>query len=204
MKHNDTWLELKKVKKSYGSHNVLKDINFSLTKGTILGIVGENGAGKSTLLKIIVGLLKPTHGSVLMHGSFGYCPQEAELFLDLSILEHYHYFAAAYGVMNPDNLTYFRALCQRYQLARYMHTRVHALSAGTRQKLNLVLALIHRPDVLILDEPYSGFDWESYMIFWQHTKELVLANSSIIVVSHLIHDHTHLNVLLNLKEGLLS
>lgn len=204
MKNNEAWLELKHVKKSYGTHVVLKEINFSLSKGTILGIVGENGAGKSTLLKIIVGLLKPTDGSVLMHGSFGYCPQEAELFLDLNILEHYHYFAAAYDVTNLEHRTYFYALCERYQLTRYMHTRVHDLSAGTRQKLNLVLALIHQPDILILDEPYNGFDWESYTIFWHHTKELVLAHKSIIVVSHLIHDHTHLNELLNLKEGFLS
>jgi ABC-type multidrug transport system ATPase subunit len=198
------WLELDHITMSYGQNVVLKDLSFSLAKATIMGIVGENGAGKSTLLKIIVGLLKPVHGTVLMHGRFGYCPQEAELFLDLTPFEHYRYFAAAYDLATVDNAHYFQNLCERYQLTRFMHIRVQHLSAGTRQKLNLVLALIHQPEVLILDEPYSGFDWESYTIFWQHTKELTKTNTSILVVSHLIHDQTHLDSLLQLKEGFLS
>lgn len=197
-------LKILGVKKYYRNNLVLKDINFTLDTGSIVGIVGENGAGKSTLLKIIVGLLKPSAGSVSFQGTFGYCPQGAELFSDLSVLEHFEYFRAAYNLERTSSKTNFLKLCERYKLQNFLPVQVHKLSAGTQQKLNLVLSLFQKPDFLILDEPYTGFDWECYNIFWQHTKDLLKTGTSILIVSHLIHDHGHLDRLLCLSDGVLS
>ena len=146
---------------------VLQGASLEVRPGELVGLVGENGSGKSTLMQIIVGLLKRDGGSVELDGALGYCPQLPELWDKLTVAEHLRMFAAAYRLDEATAKASTDRLLEELGFRRYLDYRVEALSGGTRQKLNLALALLHEPQVLLLDEPYAGFDWETYLRFWE-------------------------------------
>jgi ABC-2 type transport system ATP-binding protein len=199
----ETLLTVEDVAKAYGKHEVLRGVALELRRGELVGIVGENGAGKSTLLRVLVGLLKPDRGRVHLDGRFGYCPQDHTVFDALTVAENVAYFARAYGLGPGDKqyLAWRLSLLERLDFARYEHTRVAHASGGTRQKLNLMLSLLHQPDVLILDEPYAGFDWETYLRFWELATDLRGAGRSLLIVSHLVYDRERLDRLYHLRDG---
>jgi ABC-type multidrug transport system ATPase subunit len=198
-------LQAERIAKSFGSHRVLNDVSLEMRRGEIAGIVGENGAGKSTLLKILIGLLAPGAGKVFARGTIGYCPQEAVAFETLTVSENFQYFATAYGLRRNGNAGSWKAakedLLGYFNFGQYENRLVSELSGGTKQKLNLSLALLHAPDILILDEPYAGFDWETYLRFWDYTEKLQAKGKSILIVSHLVNDRTKFDNLYALKEG---
>jgi ABC-2 type transport system ATP-binding protein len=197
-------LEANGIAKSYGRfgrHPVLRDVSFSVQPGALVGIVGENGAGKSTLLKILSGALRPDRGRVTVDGALGYCPQEVILNETLSVEQHLQYFRAAYRL--PD-LRRAGELVERLAYRPYWHATVATLSGGTRQKLNLTLALMHDPQVLLLDEPYQGFDWETYLRFWELAAELRARGRAVLVISHLVFEQQHFDALYQLQGGRLQ
>jgi ABC-type multidrug transport system ATPase subunit len=185
---------------SYGRHHVLRGVSFDLEPGTLAGIVGENGAGKSTLLKILAGELRPDAGQVEMAGALGYCPQDVILNAALTVDQHLDYFRAAYGIANSRRAG---ELLERLGFTRYRSSLVSTLSGGTKQKLNLTLALMHDPDILLLDEPYQGFDWETYLRFWELAAELRNRGRSIVVISHLLFEQRRFDALYQLEDGCL-
>jgi len=187
--------------KSFGRRQVLRGVSFSVTAGTLVGIVGENGAGKSTLLKILVGELRPDQGTVKRRGTNGYCPQAPTLNEALTVAQHLDYFAAAYGLAD---LSYGRELVDRLAYENYRGDRIGALSGGTQQKLNLTLALMHKPAVLLLDEPYQGFDWETYRRFWDLVAELRADGRAVLVISHLLFEQRRFDRIFRLKSGRLE
>ncbi|GGR10143.1 ABC-type multidrug transport system ATPase subunit [Streptomyces netropsis] len=191
-------LRVHDVHKSYRSRRVLRGVSFSLEPGTLAGVVGENGSGKSTLLRILCGQIAADSGSVEHGGSLGYCPQETVLNDSLTVDQHLIWFRTAYGLEGTDRAG---ELLEELGFAEYRHTRVDALSGGTRQKLNLTLALMHDPDVLLLDEPYQGFDWETYLRFWDVAARLRERGRCVLVVSHLAWDTQRLDVVLRLRHG---
>jgi ABC-2 type transport system ATP-binding protein len=195
-------LSVRHVAKAFGRNHVLVDANLSIAPGEIAGVTGENGSGKSTLLSIIVGRLRPDSGSVAAAGRIGYCPQEMLVFDTLTVRENFRYFAAAYG--RTDWPVRMRDLLGRLNFERYADTPVSHLSGGTRQKLNLAVAYLHEPDILVLDEPYSGFDWETYLHFWDLTAELRERNRAVVVVSHLVHDRARFDSLYRVVAGRLE
>lgn len=184
--------------RSFGRHHVLKGVSFAVEPGTLVGIVGENGAGKSTLLRILAGELRPNRGTVERFGRIGYCPQLPVLNEALTVHQHLAYFAAAYQL---DDLSYADQLIQRLGYQRYHDARAQTLSGGTQQKLNLTLALMHHPAVLLLDEPYQGFDWETYLRFWDLVSELRREGRAVLVISHLIFEQAKFDHLFRLGEG---
>jgi ABC-type multidrug transport system ATPase subunit len=192
------------IAKAYGSfrrHYVLREVSFTVASGTLVGIVGENGAGKSTLLKVLAGEMRPDRGRVKLEGALGYCPQEVILNDMLSVAQHLEYFAAAYGIRDlrrADELVHQLA----YQ--QYQHATVATLSGGTKQKLNLTLALMHDPRVLLLDEPYQGFDWETYLRFWDLASALRARGCAVLVISHLVFDQQRFDALYQLRDGRLQ
>jgi ABC-2 type transport system ATP-binding protein len=194
-------LHAQDLAKSYGRHHVLQGVTFSVERGTLAGIVGENGAGKSTLLRILAGELRPDRGSVVMTGTLGYCPQAAVLNAVLTVDQHLDYFRAAYHL---SNLRRAGELVERLNFGEYRHTPVGSLSGGTQQKLNLTLALMHEPDILLLDEPYQGFDWETYLRFWDLADELRQRGCAILVISHLVFDQQRFDRLYHLEHGRLA
>jgi ABC-2 type transport system ATP-binding protein len=183
-----------------GPHVVLRDATFSISPGALLGIVGENGSGKSTLLKILAGELRPDAGRVDMDGTLGYCPQDVILNAALTVDQHLDYFRAAYGV---TDLRRADELVERLGYARYRSSVVATLSGGTRQQLNLSLASMHDPDILLLDEPYQGFDWETYLRFWDLAAELRDRGRSVVIISHLLFDQRRFDALYKLESGCL-
>uniref|UniRef100_A0AAU2VH86 ABC transporter ATP-binding protein n=1 Tax=Streptomyces sp. NBC_00003 TaxID=2903608 RepID=A0AAU2VH86_9ACTN len=200
MPGNDLVLCVGDVHKSYGRRPVLCGASLELSAGQVVGIVGENGAGKSTLLRILVGDLKMDSGTVEHEGQLGYCPQKTVLHEAFTVDQHLRYFQVAYGL---DRLDRALELLEALNFTEYRHQRVHTLSGGTRQKLNLTLALMHNPRLLLLDEPYQGFDWETYLRFWDLAKSLRESGCSVLVVSHLAYDTDRLDAVYHLAEGTL-
>ena len=199
-------LDVEHVEKSYGRSPVLRDITFQIGPGEIIGITGENGSGKSTLLNLIVGRLRADSGTIIHTGRFGFCPQELLLFESLTVEENLRYFGRAYGLSQwvetwRDPAT---TLLDRFRCDRYLRMTVNQLSGGTKQKLNLILAFLHSPDLLVLDEPYAGLDWETYLAFWEYARELRAEGRSILVVAHLIFDSAQLNAVYKLAGGVLE
>jgi ABC-2 type transport system ATP-binding protein len=194
-------LSVRDVSRSFGRHPVLSSVSFTVAQGEIVGITGENGSGKSTLLRIVVGLLGADRGTVERHGSLGHCDQEPLVFPDLTIAEHFRYLGRAYGLAQPAWASARDELLARFNFARYLHMPAGRLSGGTRQKLHLSLALLHRPSLLVLDEPYQAFDWETYLRFWAYAGELRARGASILVVSHLAHERARFDRLLELRDG---
>jgi ABC-type multidrug transport system ATPase subunit len=194
-------LQASHIAKAFGSKQVLKDVSFSMEKGSLIGIVGENGSGKSTLLNILVGRYAADQGEIQLKGKIGFCPQKPLIFPQLTVDEHFQYFAAAYQLAGEEWEISREKLLEQFHFEKYRKQRVATLSGGTQQKLNLSLALLHEPEILILDEPYNGFDWETYQRFWAYSSALKEKGHAILVVTHLVTD-THLfDHIFHLNEG---
>jgi ABC-2 type transport system ATP-binding protein len=197
-------LEARGLAKRLGRRQVLAGVDLIVGRGEVVGICGENGSGKSTLMRVLAGLLPSDSGEVQRHDTLGYAPQVPLLYDQLSAWEHFHYFAAARGLSRQAWEDGAQQLLDRYRFAQWRGHPVAALSGGTQQKLNLALALLANPTVLLLDEPYGGFEWETYLRFWEHVRELRTAGRSLVVVSHLFYDRADLDRTLVLQDGRLS
>lgn len=183
------------------SFEVLDGVTLDVSRGELVGLVGENGSGKSTLLQIIVGLLDRDAGTIERPRRLGYCPQQAMLWDKLTVDEHFALFARAYGMDDAARQRSVDEMLEELQFERYRGYRVEALSGGTRQKLNLGLALMHEPQLLLLDEPYSGFDWETYVRFWEMSERRRDAGMGILIVSHLLSERDRLDRIYTLRAG---
>jgi len=173
----------------------------TLPPGEVVGIVGENGSGKSTLMRILVGALDADEGAVSRGTTVGWCPQEPLLYDKLTVAETFALFGEAYG-MDDDAVAAARdRLADRLDFERFLDYRVDHLSGGNRQKVNLAVALMHDPDVLLLDEPYTGFDWETYLAFWELTEDLRARRTAVAIISHLISERERFDRILELRDG---
>jgi ABC-type multidrug transport system ATPase subunit len=191
-------LRIRGVCKGYGGRQVLRGVDLDVPAGTLVGVVGENGAGKSTLLRIAVGQLAPDSGTVARTGAVGYCPQRAVLNGAFTIGQHLRLFQMAYRLPTLERAG---ELMEVLALTGCRRQPVGELSGGTQQKLNLLIALMHDPQLLVLDEPYQGFDWDTHQRFWTLAADLRDRGRSIIVVSHLLHDLHHFDVIAQLRQG---
>ena len=180
---------------------VLIGADLDVGAGELVGLVGENGSGKSTLMKIIVGLLERDAGTVKRDGKLGYCPQIPLLWEKLTVGEHFELFARAYELAPAEAASAAESLLDELQFDRYRSYRIEELSGGTRQKLNLALALMHKPQLLLLDEPYSGFDWETYLRFWEMSERRRDEGMGILIVSHFLSERDRLDRIYALRDG---
>jgi ABC-2 type transport system ATP-binding protein len=159
-------LVVENISKNYGDQKALDNISFSIKKGEIVGFLGPNGAGKSTLMKILTTYLKADSGSAIVNEfnvvseqknvqkSVGYLPEHNPLYLDLYVREYLRFNADVYGVTK----TRIEEVIELTGLTSESHKKIGALSKGYRQRVGLATALLHQPDVLILDEPTTGLD----------------------------------------------
>jgi len=183
---------------------VLSGVDVTLAEGEIVGIVGGNGSGKSTLMKILVGALQADTGEITRHGTIGWCPQETLLYDRLTVAETFALFGEAYDLTEERVRNRRDELAERLDFEQFLDYRIDHLSGGNRQKVNLAIALLHEPDLLLLDEPYTGFDWETYLAFWELTETLVANGTAIAIISHLISERERFDRILELGDGTLT
>jgi len=160
-------LRIDGLTKKYGDKTALDRVEFSVPAGEIFGFIGPNGAGKSTTMRIIMGVLEATSGEVTWEGrsltrdvrrTFGYMPEERGLYQKMKVSEQVRYFGELYGMTAADARTESDLLLDQLELGSYRNQEVQALSLGNQQRAQLAVALVHRPRLLVLDEPFSGLD----------------------------------------------
>ena len=183
------------------SVEVLRGADIELRAGEVVGLVGENGSGKSTLMKILVGALDADAGNVTRSGKLGYCPQTPLLYPRLTCDEHFGLFAYAYGMPTHDAEASRKAIYDSLGFGKYAATRADQLSGGTLAKLNLGLALLADPQILLLDEPYAGFDFDTYQRFWELVAARRTQGRTILIVSHFVVDEERFDRIVELRDG---
>lgn len=183
------------------SRQVLKGADLRMDPGEVVGLVGENGSGKSTLMKILVGELAADAGTVFHEGVLGYCPQQPLVYGRLTCDEHFELFGHAYGMTREDELKSRREIYAALGFERYAATRADQLSGGTLAKLNLGLALLADPDLLLLDEPYAGFDWDTYQKFWVLVAQRRASGRSVLIISHFVVDEERFDRIVEVRDG---
>lgn len=174
------------ITKRFRRTMVLENVNLDVHAGEVVALTGENGAGKSTLLRICAGLLRADEGTIRVSGPIGYCPQATGLFELLTADDHLVMFGRGAGMSREEGLRRGRAILAEFDFPRGEKAVTRDLSGGTRQKLNLALALLADPDVLLLDEPYQGFDHGTYINFWDHCEKWRQQSKAVVVVTHML------------------
>ena len=186
-------VDVDNVVKSFGTMRALDGITLRVKAGEIYGLLGPNGSGKTTLIRAIVGLVAPDSGTVTVLGSrmpnldilgsVGYMTQAAALYPDISVEENLRFFAAISGAdSNVDEVLKVVELDQR------RNSVVATLSGGMRQRCSLACALVHRPRLLLLDEPTVGVDPQLRVQFWEHFRQLAAAGTTILISSHVMDE----------------
>jgi ABC-2 type transport system ATP-binding protein len=190
-------LEVRGVTKRYRRRTVLSDVDLTVRAGQVAAVVGANGCGKSTFLRVCAGLTAADHGTVRVHGRLGYCPQAGGTSEFLLPDEHFVLVGAGRGMSRAAarhaGHGYAAALDWTPDATQARH-----LSGGTWQKLNLVLARLGEPDVLLLDEPYQGFDRGTYLDFWRQVWRWRDTGTAIVVVTHLLNQLDTVDLVLDL------
>lgn len=184
-------IDIQGITKKYGNLTALDNVTFSVPEGMMFGLIGPDGAGKTTLYRILTTLLYPDTGTATVAGldtirdykkirvEIGYMPERFSLYPDLTVNENLHFFASLFGVRVKDNYDLIAPIFN--QLAKFPNRRAGALSGGMKQKLALGCALIHRPKVLLLDEPTTGVDAVSRSEFWDMLATLKEKGITILV-----------------------
>ena len=180
---------------------VLSGADLRLAPGEVVGLVGENGSGKSTLMRILVGDLRADAGTVMTSGPIGYCPQRPVVYPRLTCDEHFELFGKAYRMSRSQELAGRHDLYATLGFERYASVRADQLSGGTLAKLNLGLALLPDPDLLLLDEPYAGFDWDTYLRFWELVADRRGRGRSVLIISHFVVDEERFDRLVEVRDG---
>jgi ABC-2 type transport system ATP-binding protein len=181
-------LEIRGVSKRFDATQALEDVSLALHPGEIHALLGENGAGKSTLMSICARLLTPHAGTLRIEGRVGYCPQIPGLHDLLTADEHLALFSPALGLSREEGVRRGRELLSEFGFPVRERSQVRHLSGGSQQKLNLALALLGGARLLLLDEPYQGFDHGSYMNFWDHVASWSEQGLAVVVVTHMLQD----------------
>jgi len=189
-------LEIQDIHKWFGSHHVLDGFSLRVEQGEIVGLLGTNGCGKSTVLKIVCKLLSLDAGEVLLMGKplselsyrarglVGLCSQDAALYPDLLPAENLHFFARLYGLLDQDRQHRVAELMKIFELEKFANTPVGQLSGGWQQRLHLAVSLVHRPKLLVLDEPTAAVDLEARMDLWRLIEGLRDSGTTILLTSH--------------------
>lgn len=197
-------LEIRDLKKRYGNFQALDGLDLEIKKGELFGFVGPNGAGKTTTLKIISGLLAPDSGQVRIGGvdalknnrtlkeKIGYVPDFFGVYDNLKVSEYMEFFASCYGISGLQGRRRCELLLAQVKLEDKAEFFVDGLSRGMKQRLCLARALIHDPELLILDEPSSGLDPRTRVEFMMMLKELREQGKTLIVSSHVLSELSEL------------
>lgn len=191
-------ITIRNLSKSYGSKEVLKDINVDIHKGEIIGYIGPNGAGKSTTVKIMLGLVGEYSGDIKISGEdirngeveykkkIGYVPETAEIYENLTAREYLTFIGELYGMEYEVANKKAEHLMDLFGIKDVYDARISSYSKGMKQKTLVISALINDPDILFLDEPLSGMDANSVMVFKEVLAELARRGKTIFYSSHIM------------------
>lgn len=185
-------LELQNIKKSFGKKQVLDSVSFQAESGKAFGLLGRNGAGKTTSIRILMDVFPADSGSVLIDGQpinygrirIGYLPEERGLYPKKIIIDQLAYFAELKGLRHKDAVKAVDYWLDRLGMAEYRNKRLDTLSKGNQQKIQLITALAHNPDIVILDEPFSGLDPVNAMLLKDVVREQIAENKIVLFSSH--------------------
>lgn len=186
-------LRLNAVTKTFGSYTAIDDISFSLKKNSILGLLGPNGAGKTTLLRLITQIVLPDSGQLFFEGQplseshrvqMGYLPEERGLYRKMRVQEQLVYFAQLRGMSSKEAKKQTADWLQRLEITFLKDQVLETLSKGQQQKIQFISAVVHNPTLLILDEPFSGFDPANAEVIKKEIKALHASGTTIIYSTH--------------------
>ncbi len=185
-------LELENIEKSFGEKKVLTGVSFKAEGGKAFGLLGRNGAGKTTSIRILMDVFPADSGRVLMDGvpidygkvGIGYLPEERGLYPKKIIVDQLTYFAELKGMSRKDALRSIDYWLERLEMTEYRNKRLDTLSKGNQQKIQLVTALAHDPDIVILDEPFSGLDPVNAMLLKDVVREQIGRGKIVLFSSH--------------------
>ncbi len=208
-----TSVHVQDLHKYFGQVQALKGVNLKVERGQIFGLLGPNGAGKTTLIRLLIGSTKPTSGKVsvlelnptkqkrALRRLIGYMPQTPALYEDLSPRDNIRFFGRAHRIENisrrVDEVIEFVGLSER------AHDPVYKFSGGMKQRASLACALVHQPNMLLLDEPTSGIDPKLREAFWEHFRELTSRGVTLLVSTHQMDEAMYCDRLAILHEGVL-
>lgn len=185
-------LEFKNIQKSFGDNFVLKGISFTAESGNAFGLLGRNGAGKTTSIRILMGVFEADAGEVLLDGEpidrskikFGYLPEERGLYPKRVIIEQLSYFGQLKGLSKNEALSAAGRWLELMSMNEYKDKKLDTLSKGNQQKIQLIAALISDPDIVVLDEPFSGLDPVNAMLLKDVIKEVIAQGKIVLFSSH--------------------
>ena len=185
-------LELRNIDKSFGDKEVLRGISFTAEGGKAFGLLGRNGAGKTTSIRILMNVFPANSGEVLIDGKpidynkigIGYLPEERGLYPKKIIIDQLVYFAELKGMSTKDAVKAVDGWLSRLGMSEYRNKRLDTLSKGNQQKIQLITALAHDPDIVILDEPFSGLDPVNAMLLKDVVKEQISKGKVVLFSSH--------------------
>lgn len=198
MENLESIISIKNLQMSYGSKKVLKGINLEIPRGQIIGYIGANGAGKSTTIKIMLGILDGYEGKVeilgqdISNGSIeykkkiGYVPELADIYENLTAYEYISFLGEIYGLEEKKLIDRAKKLMSLFGVEGVINSRISSYSKGMKQKLLIICSLIHNPDILFFDEPLSGLDANSVMVFKEVMNTLAKEGKTIFYSSHIM------------------
>ena len=185
-------LKIGKLNKFFGEHQAVKNLSIEVKKGEVFGLLGRNGAGKSTTIKMILGLINPTSGEITWNGkpikdskvSIGYLPEERGLYTKSKVSTQLAYFGKLEGMKTKEIEAAINTWLERLEISEYKNKQVSELSKGNQQKIQLIATLLHNPELVILDEPFSGLDPVNANLFADVIREEIAKGKTIILSSH--------------------
>ena len=189
-------LNIENLTKTYGDFKALNHVSLEAENGKILGILGRNGAGKTTTIKSIMGIIEPEEGSITFDGidirkakvSIGYLPEERGLYVNAVVKDQLLYFAMLNGMDKKAAFTEIKKLLEEFKIPGYLNKKVKTLSKGNKQKIQLISAILHKPQMVILDEPFSGLDPVNIELFKSTVLDLKKSGATILFSSHRMED----------------
>ncbi|MDI9355635.1 MAG: ATP-binding cassette domain-containing protein [Chitinophagaceae bacterium] len=186
-------LKAENICKTYGTHKALDNVSISIPEGTIVGLMGPNGAGKTTLIRIINQIITPDSGKIFFRGNpisyldvqqIGYLPEERGLYKKMKVEEQLLYFAQLKGLPKKEAVPYIKEWIEKFQMEKWANKKIEDLSKGMAQKIQFITTVLHKPKLLILDEPFSGFDPVNALLIRDEILQLKENGSTIIFSSH--------------------
>jgi len=206
-------IQTQNLSKNFGDFTAVNQVSIEIKQGEIFGFLGPNGSGKTTTIRMMLGLLHPTEGSITVMGAaipeevqqvlprIGYMSQQFSLYNDLTVLQNLNFYGQAYGIDAQSADHKIQEAISLSGLEGHENTRTSELSGGWRQRLALSAAILHKPEVLFLDEPTAGVDPVSRRAFWELLYQLVAEGITVFITTHYMDEAEHCHRLAFIQHG---